>query len=163
MWVLRSRSMKRVSWLGASLLLVSSIAGAQAPGFVELSVSGLGASGNTLGVSGESRLPVRPRDETYAGGALRVRAMGVRGSVRTIDLQVRSPSAGQRFMTGDGTQMTVQFASGNSLEPGEGQGWIEFTAVDAQHAVGTFEATLVRGNVPLTLRGRFEANFSAQP
>lgn len=155
--------MRRFPWLGAAALLVTSLAGAQAPGFVELAVSGLGAAGNTLGVSGESRLPVRPRDETFANGAMHVRAVGTRGSVRGVDITVRNPAAGQRALTGADAQMSIQFASGNNFEPGEGQGWVEVSAVDAQHAVGTFEATLVRGNVPLTVRGRFEANFAAQP
>lgn len=132
---------------------------AQAPGFAEFSLAAVGQANGNTGVSGESRLPIRPRDATVEGGTLRLRASGSRGSVRTLVIST-SGSAGERVMTGNGATLTLTFASGQTREVDAERGWVELETRDGTRATGRFEATLTEGRVPLTLRGRFESAVS---
>ncbi len=142
----------------ALVLAVAGTASAQGtPGFVSLTLAGVG--GQTT-VSGESRLPVRPRDGTLEAGVLHVRAMGSRGSVREVTFAVPGAAAGQRAEVGGDTTLEVVFASGNAMSPAAGHGWVTVDELDADHAAGTLEATLTEGRLPLTLRGRFEVHFT---
>lgn len=139
-------------------------ASAQVPGWIDFSLSAIGnARGGTVGVAGEGRLPLRPRDCTRNGtGGFALRANGVRGSVRTVSLSVEGSAAGSRYNVGEGAAITLVFASGNTVEVEAGRGWVEVEAVDDSGATGSWEATMVQGRTPLTARGRFEAHFAGR-
>jgi hypothetical protein len=134
-----------------------STAHAQPAGYLELSVTALGAGAAALGASGDSRLPVRPSDFRDQLGTLTLHARGSRGSVRDVLLTVSATPVGQRTATGDGASLRFVFASGQSMEPRPGEGWVTLTAWDGAHAQGEYEATLVQGRMTLHLNGRFEA------
>lgn len=134
-----------------------SVAQAQSPGFLELSVTALGAGAAALGASGDSRLPVRPSDFSDRLGTLTLHARGSRGSVRDVVLEVPATPVGQRTATGDGAALRFTFASGQVMEPRPGDGWVTLTAWDGSRAQGEYEATLVQGRMTLHLNGRFEA------
>lgn len=129
---------------------------AQVPGFAEFSLAAVGQANGNTGVAGESRLPIRPRDATVSAGTLRLRAMGTRGSVRSLLIETQG-AAGERLATASGARLVLTFASGNTLEVEPDRGWVELEARDATRVAGRFEATLTEGRVPLTLRGRFES------
>jgi len=140
----------------ASLLAMAGVTRAQSPGFVELALAGVGQARGNAGVAGESRLPIRPRDVTVQNGMLRMRGWGARGSVRAVAIGTAG-SAGERLDVGSGSSLALTFASGQTVEVGAGQGWVALEARDATRVVGTFEATVLQGRVPVTFRGRFEA------
>ena len=139
-----------------------STAQAQSPGFLELSITALGAGAASLGASGDSRLPVRPSDFSDHLGTLSLHARGSRGSVREVVLTVSAAPVGQRTATGDGASLRFLFASGQSQEPRPGAGWVTLTAWDGTRAEGEYEATLVQGRMTLHLHGRFEATAGGQ-
>lgn len=143
----------------AAALGVCASAEGQAPGFVELALAGVGQAQGNSGVAGESRLPVRPRDVTVQGGMLRLRAWGARGSVRAVAIGTAG-AAGERLDVGEGCTLSLTFASGQTVDVAPGQGWVALESRDAR-AVGTFEATVTQGRVPVTFRGRFEAPVTA--
>ena len=134
-----------------------STAWAQTPGYLELTVTALGAGAAALGASGDSRLPVRPSDFSDHLGTLSLHARGSRGSVRDVVLEVPAAPVGQRTATGDGATLRFVFASGLTLEPRPGAGWVTLTSWDGSHAEGEYEATLVQGRMTLHLNGRFVA------
>jgi hypothetical protein len=142
--------------LVAGVLAVSS-AGAQPAGFLELTVTALGAGAAALGASGDSRLPVRPSDFADHLGTLTLHARGSRGSVRDVVLEVPASPVGQRTATGDGAALRFMFASGQTLSPRPGDGWVTLTGWDGARATGEYEATLVQGRMTMHLNGRFEA------
>lgn len=145
-------------WLVAgSIALASPIATAQAPGFVAFTVTGLGSAGDTSGVVGEARIPLRAADVTREGGAVRIVASSARASIRRITLGVAAPMAGQRYEVGEGTQILARFASGNERAPDPGRGWIQIDVADPSRIAGSFEATFHQGRIPIDVRGRFEA------
>lgn len=143
----------------AAALGVCAVAGAQAPGFVELALAGVGQAQGSTGVAGESRLPVRPRDVSVQGGMLRLRAWGARGSVRAVAIGTAG-GAGERLDVGEGCSLALTFASGQTVDVAPGQGWVSLETRDTR-ATGTFEATVTQGRVPVTFRGRFEAPVAA--
>ena len=148
------------TWLRAGLLAgvgVMSTAHAQPTGYLELSVTALGAGAAALGASGDSRLPVRPSDFGDHLGTLSLHARGNRGSVRDVVLEVSATPVGQRTATGDGAALRFTFASGQTMEPRPGAGWVTLTAWDGSSAEGEYEATLVQGRMTLHLNGRFVA------
>lgn len=134
-----------------------STAWAQTPGYLELTVTALGAGAAALGASGDSRLPVRPSDFSDHLGTLSLHARGSRGSVREVVLEVPAAPVGQRTATGDGATLRFVFASGQTMEPRPGAGWVTLTSWDGSHAEGEYEATLVQGRMTLHLNGRFVA------
>ncbi len=134
-----------------------STAWAQTPGYLELTVTALGAGAAALGASGDSRLPVRPSDFSDHLGTLSLHARGSRGSVRDVVLEVPAAPVGQRTATGDGATLRFVFASGQTMEPRPGAGWVTLTSWDGSHAEGEYEATLVQGRMTLHLNGRFVA------
>ncbi|MDB4928781.1 MAG: hypothetical protein JWM10_1265 [Myxococcaceae bacterium] len=140
----------------AGVLAVSS-AQAQPAGFLELTVTALGAGAAALGASGDSRLPVRPSDFADHLGTLTLHARGSRGSVRDVVLEVPAAPVGQRTATGDGATLRFLFASGQTLSPRPGDGWVTLTSWDGTRATGEYEATLVQGRMTMHLNGRFEA------
>ncbi len=140
----------------AGLLAAGGAVRAQAPGFVELSLAGVGQARGNTGVAGESRLPVRPRDVSVQNGMLRLRGWGARGSVRAVAIGTMG-GAGERLDVGEGCTLSLTFASGQTVEVGPGQGWVALESRDATRVVGSFEATVTQGRVPVTFRGRFEA------
>ena len=139
-----------------------------AAGFATISMAGLG---NTTSVAGESRIPILARDVSYDSSAgtdaeLHVRAIGHRGVVRQLDIEVRGPVTGRRYELGTtaGAALRVRLDQGAELAAQPGHGSITITAVDAQHVTGTYEGTFQHGSVPMVLRGHFEANLaSARP
>lgn len=143
--------------LASAFALAAPLATAQAPGFVAFTVTGLGAAGDTSGVVGESRLPLRTTDVTSEAGVLRIVASSARASIRRITLGITGPSAGQRYEVGEGTTILARFASGNERAPDPGRGWIQVDAVDGGRVTGTFEATFHQGRIPIDVRGRFDA------
>lgn len=140
----------------SGLVGVSS-AHAQSQGYLELSVTALGAGAAALGASGESRLPVRPSDFRDDRGTLTLHARGSRGSVRDVLLTVSATPVGQRTATGDGASLRFGFAAGQTMEPRPGEGWVTLTAWDGTRATGEYEATIVQGRMTLHFNGRFEA------
>lgn len=153
----------QVRWMAAIAAgLVAVSAEAQAPGFVEISVTALGAGAATLGAVGESRLPLRPSDASHAQGTLRLRARGMRGNVRELVLEVPTAVTGERTPTGGGAVLRFTFASGQTMEPRPEEGWVTLTSWDGTRAAGEFEATLVQGRMTLHSRGRFEAVAGAR-
>ena len=134
-----------------------STAWAQTPGYLELTVTALGAGAAALGASGDSRLPVRPSDFSDHLGTLSLHARGSRGSVREVVLEVPAAPVGQRTATGDGATLRFVFASGQTMEPRPGAGWVTLTSWDGSHGEGEYEATLVQGRMTLHLNGRFVA------
>ncbi|MBK8697460.1 MAG: hypothetical protein IPN17_35690 [Deltaproteobacteria bacterium] len=147
-------------WRAAVLAGVSAVstAWAQSPGYLEITVTALGAGAAALGASGDSRLPVRPSDFSDRLGTLTLHARGARGSVRDVVLEVPASPVGQRTATGDGAVMRFGFASGQTMEPRPGEGWITLTSWDGTRAQGEYEATLVQGRMTLHLNGRFDAS-----
>lgn len=138
-----------------------SAAHAQAPGYLELSVTAMGAGAAALGASGDSRLPVRPSDFADRLGTLTLRARGSRGSVREVALEVPAAPVGQRTATGDGAALRFTFASGQVMSPRPGDGWVTLTGWEGGRARGEYEATLVQGRMTLHVNGRFEATAGA--
>jgi hypothetical protein len=143
----------------AVALGVCAVAGAQAPGFVELALAGVGQAQGNTGVAGESRLPVRARDVSVQAGTLRLRAWGARGSVRAVTIATAG-GVGERLDVGEGCSLALTFASGQTVEVAPGQGWVSLDARDTR-AAGAFEATVTQGRVPVTFRGRFEAPLAS--
>ena len=149
----------RTWWRAAALagFVVASSAHGQGVGFLEVSVTALGAGAAALGASGDSRLPVRPGDVRDQLGTITLHARGSRGSVREVVVTVPATPVGQRTATGDGASLRFVFASGQTLEPRPGDGWVTLTGGDGARAQGEYEATLVRGRMTMHLNGRFEA------
>ncbi|MEZ4393436.1 MAG: hypothetical protein R3A48_20305 [Polyangiales bacterium] len=147
----------RRSLFACAFLAASSAASAQAPGFVSFSLTGLGTSGGTTGVVGESRLPVRASDVTARDGVVQIVAGSSRSSLRRITLTLSNPVAGERYAVGEGATLTVRFASGNERAPAEGRAWVQVDIADPSRVAGTFEATFPQGRIPIELRGRFDA------
>src|SRR6185369_2898133 len=93
------RSVRTTLLAGAASLAVVGSAWAQvfqATGFATVSMAGLG---NTLTVSGESRLPILPRDASFSStqALLHVRATGHRGVVRQLEIDIRGARSGERY------------------------------------------------------------------
>lgn len=135
----------------------------QAAGFATISMAGLG---NTTTVASESRLPILSRDVSYeraqAGEpTLHLRAVGRRGPVRQLDIDVRAPRAGQRYELGPNAAATlrVRLDQGAEIVAETGRGHVTITSIDAQRVVGTYEGTFRGQATPVVLRGRFEASF----
>jgi len=135
---------------------------AQSPGFVELSVTALGAGAAALGASGESRMPLRPSEVGHNLGVLRLRARSGRGNVCDVVLETLTAVTGERSPTGGQTVLRFTFASGQTMEPRPEEGWVTLTSWDGTHAVGEFEATLVQGRMTLHVSGRFDATAGAR-
>ncbi len=146
--------------MAAGLWAVS--AEAQSPGFVELSVTALGAGAAALGASGESRMPLRPSDVSHNLGVLRFRARSARGNVRELVLETSTAVTGERTATGGPTVLRFTFASGQTMEPRPEEGWVTLTSWDGTHGVGEFEATLVQGRMTVHASGRFDATAGAR-
>lgn len=146
----------------AGLCAVASAAEAQSPGFVELSVTALGAGASALGATGESRLPLRPSEVSQQNGVIRLRARGSRGSVREVVIEAPTTAPGERIATGGPTVLRFTFASGQVMEPRAEEGWVTLTSWDGTRAQGDFEATLVQGRMTLQARGHFEAAAGAR-
>lgn len=160
MIVCRAMRARWIAAVAAGLWVVS--AEAQSPGFVEISVTALGAGAASLGAAGESRLPLRPSDVSHAQGVLHFRARGMRGNVRELVLDVPTAVTGERTATGGGAVLRFTFASGQTMEPRPEEGWVTLTSWDGTRAAGEFEATLVQGRMTLHSRGRFEATAGAR-
>ena len=155
----------RAWWRAAVLAGVCAVsaARAQSPGYLELTVTALGAGAAALGASGESRMPVRPSDFTDHLGTLALHARGSRGSVRDVVLEVPATSAGERVQAGSGATLRFTFASGQVMSPRPGEGWINLTSWENGRAQGDYEATLVQGLMTLNLSGHFDSTEATEP
>ena len=149
----------RAWWRAAIVAGVCAVSTAQAqsPGFLELSMTALGAGASALGASGDSRFPARPGDLVDRLGTLSLHVRGSRGSVREVLLEVSATPVGERTATGDGATLRFTFASGQVLSPRPGEGWVTLTSWEGGRAQGDYEATLVQGRMTMHLNGRFEA------
>jgi hypothetical protein len=148
--------------LPAVLLAAAPVAAqaVQAAGFATISIAGLG---NTTTIAGDSRLPILVRDVSHdaASNQLRLRATGRRGAVRQLDIEVNAPRAGQRYEFGSsgGASLRVRMEQGEELTADAGRGFVTITSFDPQRVTGTYEGTFSRGQVPVVIRGRFEASL----
>jgi hypothetical protein len=133
---------------------------AAATGFATISIAGLG---NTTTVAGDLRIPILARDVSYDATTtqLHLRATGRRGVVRQLDVDVRGARPGQRYDFGPntGASLRVRMEQGEELAAESGRGFIQIATMDAQRVTGTYEGTFSHGQVPIVIRGRFEANF----
>lgn len=153
--------MKRGIFAFVAAAVLSAHASAQTPplpGYLTISMSGIGAGG-VAGVSGDARLPIRTRDAGVVDGILQVRASGARGSIRGVQFVIRSATAGHRYEAGRDAEMIFTFASGNAYTVDGRRGWVQVNDVDAHRATGSFEATLTSARPPLVVRGEFEARY----
>lgn len=131
-----------------------------AAGYATVNIAGLG---NATTVAGEARIPILPRDVHFdaVSHRLRLRATGRRGPVRQLDIEVQGARSGGRYELGGspGAWLRVRTDQGEELTAESGRGWIHITLMDNRRVSGTYEGTFQRGQVPVVIRGRFEANF----
>jgi len=143
--------------LAAAFALCPPSVSAQGAGFVSFSVTGLGSAGDTSGVVGEARLPVRASDVSNNNGEVRIVASSARASIRRLTLGLTNPAAGQRYDVGEGTTLLARFVSGNERAPAPGRAWIQVDVADGARVAGSFEATFPQGRIPIEVRGTFDA------
>lgn len=149
--------------LAAAVIVGSAMAAAQVviggTGFITVSIAAVGAVGG--GITGEARLPV-----TASGARLdstnnhaTISAVGRRGAVRRIELDVSSARQGQRHEVGPaGAAIHLTLEPNTSLDAS--RGWIQFDTLTPQRGVGRYEGTFQNGQTPMVVRGQFQVNFS---
>jgi len=132
----------------------------QASGTMTVRIAGLG---NTTTVAGDSRIPILTPGVVWdaAQHNLRLTATGHRGAVRSLEIHVggAQPDTRYEFRSGVDVQLRVHLEDGAQLVAEAGRGFVQITTLDARRVEGAYEGTFAHGNIPVVIRGTFQASL----